>query len=62
MKPRRRLWTADEDAALAREIVAGKSATEIAEKIGRTPSAVQSRVTVLGMTFRKMRLKKSRKE
>jgi hypothetical protein len=39
MNFKKRLWTSDDDAALAREITTGKSLNEIAEKIGRTPLA-----------------------
>jgi hypothetical protein len=58
MKSNRRLWGPDEDATLAREIMAGKSAAEIAEKIGRTLSAVQNRAAVLRLSFSKLRLRK----
>jgi Myb-like DNA-binding domain len=57
MKPKRRLWTSDEDAALTKEVMACKSLNEIAKKIGRTPSAVQNRVYQLGLTLKRRRTK-----
>jgi hypothetical protein len=57
MNFKKRLWTSDDDAALAREIMAAKSLNEIAEKIGRTPLAVQNRASVLRLTFGKLRVR-----
>jgi hypothetical protein len=53
MKPRRRPWTSDEDAALVREVIAGRSLDAIAAELGRTKSAVQNRVYALGLTLKK---------
>lgn len=42
-------WTQDEDVQLATGFVLGKSDAELAEELGRTPHAVQSRRARLGL-------------
>ena len=46
-----RRWSAEEDSILQREAVAGRSAIEIARKVGRTESAVRGRAYVLRVSL-----------
>jgi transposase-like protein len=42
-------WTEEEDARLAAEFAAGRSVEELAERFGRKPSAIVSRLRRLGL-------------
>jgi hypothetical protein len=56
MRAGEKLWTAEDDAALRREVQAGTALGEIARKIGRTPSAIRNRAYILRLMLGKPRL------
>lgn len=55
MRPGMKVWTAEEDQILEREALAGSPTAVIAEKVGRTDSAVRARAYVLRILLRTSR-------
>jgi DNA-binding NarL/FixJ family response regulator len=56
---RLRRWEPDEDKQLREMVEAGTSVTMIALRLKRTVSAVRSRLTALGITVRRVYIKKN---
>jgi hypothetical protein len=55
MRIGQKAWTPEDDAILRQEALKGRSAAEIADKLGRTEFAVRSRAYVLRILLRRRR-------
>jgi hypothetical protein len=53
-----RLWTPEEDKELRSKLMAGRPTAEIAIKLKRTIGAVHSRARLLGLSFRRVKVRK----